>query len=660
MPYNPKGFNDIGGDASMAPSELQPPLNFADGGSVSWAGDSTVYNTQSQIGNMLATPGGFSGMSRQFTSPSPMAMAEGGDVKTRLAAEFAKRGLDLNKFIERRAYAYGGDVRDGDNPGGLSGDTGAYGGRSSGGSDAGFSARAGDTPGFGSGGGGSVGGGGGYGAGSDGSPAGGGDRGDRGDRDVSFFDTVSNAAKNLFNVGPAEQPPFDLSAYQQKYQFNPVVTQTPFEKAQWEANVGEVLSEAEANAPFARTGFPTGLGALAVSPALPTELTQPAQQATTFNKDQSGIVPAGVWTGPELPDINQAAEAARVAAAQPADTFYTDLQRVNDKLAAIRNMDQTSAVNAPEAAKPSPLEAYSQVKSVPTSPFESAVKAALSPAPTESPYNYTPTFTPAPVSKVNMSNYDQTGDKQMLPSVDQQPVAAEPAVQPVTVAQVAAAPVLAAAKKAAATTPAATAPAVQKGALDQIMSGMDAANAKRITELEQANKFAGGNKAQVASALGVDPSELKSRIVTQDGQQKVDYYTKGLDQVLSEMVSGPFNAISNLFGGGNYDLKNGYSITPSGDVIKTPVSTAPVGGGGGNDRGNDRGSAMQAQIATPVQAAAVTPPVTPAPTTPLTTFSRKYIPLTNYAQYGYGPEASFYNYAAAKGGPVGPLSQKRK
>ena len=659
----------------MAPSELQPPLNFADGGSVSWAGDSTVYNTQSQLGNMLATPGGFSGMSRQFTSPSPMAMAEGGDVKTKLAAEFAKRGLDLNKFIERRAYAYGGDVRDGDNPGGLRGDTGAYSGRSSGGSEAGFFARAGDTPGFGSGGDRTVGGGGGYGATSEGI-SGGGDRGDRGgDRAApspSFLDTVSNAAKSLFNIGPAESPPFDLGAYQQKYQFNPVVTQTPFEKAQWEANVGERLAQAQEEAPFARTGFPTGLGALAVSPALPAELTQPAQQTTTFAKDQSGIVPAGVWTDQQMsmPDVRQAAEAARLAAAQPTDTFYTDLQRVNDKLAAIRGMNQASAVNAPEAAKPSPLEAYSQVKSVPTSPFESAVKAALSPAPTENVYNYTPTFTPAPVSKVNMSDYVQTGDKQMLPSVGQQafprgpvsvPVAvetaAEPAAQPVTAAQAAAAPVLAAAKKAAATTPAATTPAAQKGVIEQIMSGMDAANAKRIAELEQANKFAGGNKEAVASALGVDPSALKSRIVTQDGQQKVDYYTKGLDQVLGEMISGPFNAISNLFGGGNYDLKNGYSITPSGDVIKTPVYTAPTGGGG------DRGSAMQAQAAAPVQVAAapaVTTPVTPAPTTPLTSFKRKYIPLTNYAQYGYGPEGAFYDYAAAEGGPVGPLSQKRK
>lgn len=125
MPYSPKDFDDLGGQASMAPSELQPPLNYANGGTVNWAGDSTVYNTQSQIGNMMATPGGFSGMSHQFTSPVPMAMAEGGSIKDRLRYEFSKRGLDFDKAMERR-YAYGGDVRGGDNPGGLRGDTGAY------------------------------------------------------------------------------------------------------------------------------------------------------------------------------------------------------------------------------------------------------------------------------------------------------------------------------------------------------------------------------------------------------------------------------------------------------------------------------------------------------------------------------------------------------
>ena len=71
MQYKPKGFADIPGSPRMAPSELQPPLNFADGGAVNWASDATIYNTQSQLGNLAATPGGFGGMAKQFTTESP-------------------------------------------------------------------------------------------------------------------------------------------------------------------------------------------------------------------------------------------------------------------------------------------------------------------------------------------------------------------------------------------------------------------------------------------------------------------------------------------------------------------------------------------------------------------------------------------------------------
>ena len=71
MPYKPSQFSDIPSPASMAPSELQPPLNFADGGAVNWASDAQVYNTQDQLGNLSATPGGFGGMARQFTGSGP-------------------------------------------------------------------------------------------------------------------------------------------------------------------------------------------------------------------------------------------------------------------------------------------------------------------------------------------------------------------------------------------------------------------------------------------------------------------------------------------------------------------------------------------------------------------------------------------------------------
>lgn len=152
MPYNPKGFSDIPGLARMAPSEMRPPLNFSNGGAVSWAGDASVYNTQSQLGNIMATPGGFGGMARQFTIDRPLdenrqtsplanqapqmpntmgaslqpkpvppatvplanmppaSMAKGGKVEnlvTRLREEFSKRGLDFDKFLQHRLKQMG-------------------------------------------------------------------------------------------------------------------------------------------------------------------------------------------------------------------------------------------------------------------------------------------------------------------------------------------------------------------------------------------------------------------------------------------------------------------------------------------------------------------------------------------------------------------------
>lgn len=696
MPYNPKDFGDVVPQASMAPSELQPPLNYADGGAVGWAGDTTVYNTQSQIGNILATPGGFSGMSHQFTAPSPMAMAEGGSVNnlsTRLAQEFSKRGLDMNKMIaQRKAYAYGGDVRGGDNPGGLSGDTGAYSGRSSGGSEAGFSARAGDTPGFGSGGDRSVGGGGGYGSTSSGI-SGGGDRGgyDRGDGGRSepapapspataraAENASMEALQNVMATSPAALMPASLrDIYSQANYQSDVLNRQRAEQNAAQASYDtqrQMALEGLKNLPDP---------ILSISPVVAAK--QAADKAAMTYR---GINPNEAYGSQSVEFETQPspldAYSQVVADQRPIDPFYSQLQSVNDQLAKLRQEGQQiekaqaagRAVNPNVAyggepqefeGQPSPLEAYSRVKTVPTSPFESLVKsmtnlASMSdaakgsildaarkanapsvftqPSPTENIYTYTP-----PVKKV-----------QEQPAVKEETV--EPAAQENFVATAA----LPAAKKAvtapvttpAVKTQAATTPA-DKGILSQIMSGFTGANANRIAELEKQNQFAGGNKQQVAAALNVDPSQLQSRIVNYDGQQKVDYFTKGLDQVLGDIISGPFKAIENLFGGGNYDLKNGYSITPSGDVIPTPVYKAPAESGGGGGGAN----AMAQPVTTPLVAAAQTPVAT-APVVPPTTFKRKYIPLTNYATYGYGPESALYEYTAAKGGAVGPLSQKRK
>lgn len=96
MQYSPKGFQDIAPQAKMAPAELQSPLNFAlgglasgyqSGGPVSYAGDSTVNDTQNQIGNIMATPYGFSGMSNQLN------MAEGGMVQSEELMQEPSQGL---------------------------------------------------------------------------------------------------------------------------------------------------------------------------------------------------------------------------------------------------------------------------------------------------------------------------------------------------------------------------------------------------------------------------------------------------------------------------------------------------------------------------------------------------------------------------------------
>jgi len=110
MQYSPKGFQDIVSGAKMAPAELQSPLNFADGG--------LVYDGQSQINDMMASPSGFSGMSNQLNMATggmvqseELAMAHGGAVGGRMAStmksEFSKRGLDFDKYMAKRLAAKG-------------------------------------------------------------------------------------------------------------------------------------------------------------------------------------------------------------------------------------------------------------------------------------------------------------------------------------------------------------------------------------------------------------------------------------------------------------------------------------------------------------------------------------------------------------------------
>jgi hypothetical protein len=72
----------------------------------------------------------------------------------------------------------------------------------------------------------------------------------------------------------------------------------------------------------------------------------------------------------------------------------------------------------------------------------------------------------------------------------------------------------------------------QAGLFDKIRSDLDLATGQRINELEAANKYYGGSPEQVAAALGVSPDALRARIVSDNGEQKIDYYTKDLMDAL--------------------------------------------------------------------------------------------------------------------------------
>jgi hypothetical protein len=92
-----------------------------------------------------------------------------------------------------------------------------------------------------------------------------------------------------------------------------------------------------------------------------------------------------------------------------------------------------------------------------------------------------------------------------------------------------------------------------------------------------------------------DVSKVKSRIVDFGQGPVVDYYVKGLDEVLGDIITGPFKAVGSLFGGS--------TAAPS---EESGIKSIPVEG-----RGEGRGSSDRI-----VQAQAPAP-VTPAPTIPL-------------------------------------------
>ena len=126
------------------------------------------------------------------------------------------------------------------------------------------------------------------------------------------------------------------------------------------------------------------------------------------------------------------------------------------------------------------------------------------------------------------------------------------------------------------------APAKQPSILDKIFGS----TSDRISELEAQGQYAGGDREGVAAALqaqGVDvtPEQLKARIINDNGQQKVDYYTKELSDIPGDMLKALGTGIGGLFNQKqNYDPLTGqYRPDISASVGQEPSPFSGHGGG---------------------------------------------------------------------------------
>ena len=90
-------------------------------------------------------------------------------------------------------------------------------------------------------------------------------------------------------------------------------------------------------------------------------------------------------------------------------------------------------------------------------------------------------------------------------------------------------------------------------------------NSTRIQELEAEGRYSGLDKEQYAEQFaGGDVSKVQSRIVDFGDGPVVDYYTKGLDQALAEIVTSPLKAIGSALGG------NDVNKLPQGSYVRDP------------------------------------------------------------------------------------------
>jgi len=155
----------------------------------------------------------------------------------------------------------------------------------------------------------------------------------------------------------------------------------------------------------------------------------------------------------------------------------------------------------------------------------------------------------------------------------------------------------------------------------------------QIDKLAAAGQYAGMDKQQYADQFaGGDINAVKERIINQDGQQKVDYYTKDLSQAL---FGDPLKAIStgigNLFAPKpSYDptaigngMGNIQGVSPSNNM------TSPFGGHGGGPQ-----QVLAGPVAAPAAATPAAAPVVPGTPVPFTYAKRT--PYLDYGAYGAG------------------------
>jgi hypothetical protein len=126
-------------------------------------------------------------------------------------------------------------------------------------------------------------------------------------------------------------------------------------------------------------------------------------------------------------------------------------------------------------------------------------------------------------------------------------------------------------------------PSIERNVASNLMSAAGASG------IGQALGKAGGSPEQVAAAIGVNPSDLKARIVNYDGQPKVDYYTKDLSQALfGDPLKALGAGIGSLFGAKTGDQQ-----------VAEAVAAAREGGGGRGQQQVEVAPAVTAQTAPP-------------------------------------------------------------